>query len=97
VRALEPRWTGGTPVDPASVRAAYLHGRFVGLNGRRVLWGEATVEDHNAHIEFLASLRNGITRTIEAHEGAIADIVACPGATCLNDLPAVRPGDEDVA
>ena len=96
LRVIEPRWTGGEKVDPTAQRAEYLRGTFVGLGGRRVAWAEATVEDHQARIVFLSSLRDGLTRTIQAHETAVRDILAVPGATCLGDLPSVRPGDDEV-
>ena len=44
---------------------------FALYDGRRVSWGEATVEQHRQRIERLQLQRQSIGRTIERHEEAI--------------------------
>lgn len=87
-RLVEPRVSGGTPAAPAQDRADYVGERFALGDGRYVLWGEATVDDHRQRIDMLAKLRLGLERTIAAHEDAVAQILAAD-VKCLNDLAEV--------
>lgn len=57
-------------------------------DGRRVSWGEATLEDHRQRIELLAKGVEGSIRTIRLHEYA-AKILRETGAQCLNQSGAV--------
>ena len=82
---------GHTPGDTHSalagvgVRADFLNKRIYTGNGNYVLWGEATVEDHQSRVAYLASLRNGIDDTIQLHVEAM-ELIEAAGVTCLNDL-----------
>ena len=77
----------GKKVAPDVARRAELDESF--YNGSKwVTWGAATIDDHQARIDFLAKQRNGINATIQRHVDAIAMIQAA-AATCLNDLEPV--------
>ena len=73
---------------PGDDRSAYLNKRFAVGDGRYVLWGEATIEDHRSRIAMLTSLRNGIDDTIDRHNQAVKILITAK-ATCLNDIEAV--------
>jgi hypothetical protein len=73
--------------DIPNDRTRYLSERF--YNGAvYVVWGEATLTDHQCRIEYLSLMRDGIEATIDRHREAVAEIVAA-GVTCLNDLDAL--------
>ncbi len=57
------------------------------LTGKRVRWGDMTVEQHRERIAFLNRHIKGVQRTIGEHEQAVAAIEAA-GVSCLNDLEA---------
>lgn len=64
--------------------AELLTAVFATGDGRRVTWGEATLEDHRKRIELLARGVKGSVETIRLHEYA-ASILRETGATCLNN------------
>lgn len=77
------------------LRAELLASSF-SVDGKkpRVLWGEATVADHEARIEYLTKHVTGLQRTIGRHEEAVALIRSKRRAKCLNDLlPKTHQGD----
>lgn len=53
--------------------------------GRRVTWGEATVDDHYMRIAFLQGLQLSIQQTIDRHQSAI-DLIEAEGVTNLNEI-----------
>jgi hypothetical protein len=57
-------------------------------DGRRVSWGEATLEDHRQRIEMLGKGIEGNVQTIRLHEYA-ATILRETGAACLNQSGAI--------
>ncbi len=71
--------------SPREDRTTYLSTRFATGDGRFVLWGEATIDDHRMRMEMLTRLRNGLDATIARHQSAI-DLLVESGARCLNDL-----------
>lgn len=54
-------------------------------DGRRVFWGEATVNDHRDRIRFLRDHIAGVERTISEHEEAIL-LIESHGVSCLNEI-----------
>lgn len=52
---------------------------------RRVDWATATVEDHQARIDFLDRYMAGLGRTKQRHQRAI-EVIQEAGATCLADV-----------
>ena len=86
VRAVEHR--AGRLADRTAERQALLCETFSLPDGRRVVWGEATVADHEERIAMLAALRDGIGSTIERHRQAIAELVKLK-VSCLFDLEQV--------
>lgn len=69
------------------LRAELLASSFA-VDGKRgrVLWGEATVADHEARIAYLTTKLVGLRTTISKHEEAVALIKSKRRAKCLNDL-----------
>jgi hypothetical protein len=61
------------------------HGFFMPDSGEYVLWLDATVEQHEMRASYLRRMAQGILRTVEMHEQAIADITAA-GVTTLAEL-----------
>lgn len=89
VRETEQRATGGAkPATSASTRSAshrtLLENRF--FNGETyVLYGDATIEDHEGRIKYQRSFRDGIDRDIQLHRRVIS-IIKNAGATCLREV-----------
>jgi hypothetical protein len=54
-------------------------------NGTSVLWGEATLEQHEQRIAMLTKTRDGLNRTIERHAEAV-QLLRTSGAPCLAAL-----------
>ena len=75
----------GRQVDPTAERAQLMEQTFSLGDGRRVLWGEATIADHEARIDFLSKKRDGLDDTIQRHRGVVEQLRAT-GASCLNEL-----------
>ena len=79
VRQVERRAFGqtGTGTAPSMVQRAHprlseVYGEVFALyDGRRVSWGEATIDEHRQRLERLRMQRHAISRTIERHEEAI--------------------------
>jgi len=76
---------GGTPADPSALKARLMLASFALGDGRRVLWGEATPEEHDQRIAMLTKIRDGIDATILRHMDAAAKVRAA-GVSCLNDI-----------
>jgi hypothetical protein len=62
-------------------------------DGQRVAWGEATAEQHEQRIAFLAKQRDGLAATMERHRRAL-EIIRAAGASCLGE--ALQVSDEEV-
>lgn len=76
----------GEIVQSGLERKRLLDATFIVNDGRApVRWGEATIEDHQARIDMLAKMRNGIDDTISRHQEAIA-LIQANGVRCLNDV-----------
>lgn len=76
--------------EPGAPRTAiawsdFLKDTFALGDGRWVKWGEATVPDHLARIEYLGLKRDGIEQTMNRHRLAVEQIQAA-GVSCLNKL-----------
>ncbi len=74
-----------TPVDVMDARNELLASGFFTVDGRRVEWAKATIDDHEARIGALRAHVAGVQRTISAHEQAVAAIKAA-GVTCLAEI-----------
>jgi hypothetical protein len=59
--------------------------------GRRVVWGLATVEEHEERVRMLQRHQVALGESIDQHQYAIRLISANPGANCLNDVYHDRP------
>ena len=75
----------GRPSDSIADRKQVMAETFTPGDGRRVLWGEATIADHEMRIAFLKKMRTGLDATMQRHEEAIK-LLRASGASCLNDL-----------
>lgn len=75
----------GPTVDVSGARAELLASSFPLGDGRWVTWGEATIADHEARIDFLAKQRDGIVATIGRHADAI-DTIKEAGVACLREI-----------
>lgn len=84
VRIAAPILEGVPTHDQVQNRKDLVAGSFALGDGRRVSWGEATVEQHRERIAYLAKLRDGYNVTISQHESAIALIVK-NGVSCLSE------------
>ena len=60
-------------------------GFFLPSTGEYVLWLNATVDQHRMRAEYLRSMADGIMKTVQMHEEAIADIIAA-GVTTLAEI-----------
>ena len=89
VRRVEQAARVGRKSDPTGERAALMAESFALGDGRRVLWGEATIADHEARIAMLTKLRGGIDATIERHRQTI-ELLRTAGVSCLNDCQPVE-------
>ncbi len=73
-------------IPPARARKELKgHGFFMPKSGEYVLWLNATVEQHQVRAEYLRSMADGIMKTAQMHEQAIADIIAA-GVTTLAEI-----------
>jgi len=70
---------------PLEQRRLLLEGSFVGVGGRRVLWGEASAEDHDERAARQRRLAGSCLVDAQRHEEA-ARMIREAGVTCLNDL-----------
>lgn len=86
---LTERLTEAIETFASAVRADWteqiLSASFALPDGTRVLWGEATVEQHKARRDFLLSQASGTLETAGRHDAAIKDLMSFR-VTCLNDL-----------
>lgn len=74
--------------DPVSARRKLSEDGFYPARGEPwVSWLDATVEQHQARIDWQTTLTSAIQRDIARHRKAIEDIIAA-GVTCLRDLGA---------
>ena len=62
-----------------------LDATFALPDGIRVMWGEATIEQHEARIQMLSSIASGTLETAARHGQAVDELRAASAAT-LNDL-----------
>lgn len=91
VKATEADGPAGRKVaDPAGERAAYLSERFAVGDGRMVKWSEATIDDHQARIDFLGKMRGGIDATIGRHRAAV-ELISKHGVTSLGEIAEPLP------
>lgn len=74
----------------SATRTGFLANTFALPDGRWVTWGEATIADHAARIEYLEKLRGGIELTIGRHRDTIERLTGA-GASCLNELETPQP------
>lgn len=79
------RIEGAIPSDPTEERTEWLRMRLLVPGREAVLFVDATVEDHQARIAYLLSLRNGIDSSIELHRQAI-EIIEQRHVSRLSDL-----------
>lgn len=84
-----PRPGSSDAADPASERAAWLASVFVLPDGRRVAWGEATIEDHVARMDYLNDFRREVQETIDLHE-RVRQAIEAAGVTCLDEVPNIE-------
>lgn len=70
--------------ERSKVTAELLTVVFATGDGRKVTWGEATLEDHRKRIEMLTKHIKGNVQTIRLHEYA-AQILRDTQASCLNN------------
>ena len=98
VRQVERRVFGQPPsgspsmTDRARPRLSEVYGEmFSTYDGRRVSWGEATVEQHRQRVERLRMQRHAIGQTIERHEDAIR-LCEEHGVDRLIDIDAAAEG-----
>lgn len=76
----------GEVVDALAERKSLMDMTFKLGDGRSVMHGDATVQDHRDRIEYLLGFRRGLDATIARHEEAIRMIEAHK-VTCLRDIP----------
>lgn len=62
-----------------------LDASFALPDGTRVLWGAATVQQHQQRVDMLMKMTTGTIQTAAHHEAAIGAITE-QGATCLNEI-----------
>jgi hypothetical protein len=77
--------TGGNRTTTVSDMAELVDKTFSLPDGRRVSWGEATIEDHQARAFMLRELAERTMITATQHERA-AEMISTAGAACLNDI-----------
>lgn len=66
--------SGKPTADPTADRLAFLADKFYAPPFGLVTWGEATIEMHQARIDYLNKKVNGLMDTITRHDTAIQDI-----------------------
>jgi hypothetical protein len=69
--------------DPRDVRLMLLTQSFSVPGKGLVTWGDATIEDHQAHIQMMGERISGIELTISRHKKAV-DILTKKNATSLS-------------
>lgn len=74
---------GGQPAEGGWLRL--LPESFALPDGRLVTWGDATVEDHEARLEWLRGQIHALTQDVDRHEQAIK-VIREHGATCLAEV-----------
>lgn len=72
-------------VDPTAQRKGLLDKGFLVPGKGLVRWGDATVEDHEARIVYLESMRGAIAKTVAQHQEAI-DEIRSHGVSCLYEI-----------
>ncbi len=75
----------GCAVHPGADRARYLAIRILTPGRPPVTFADATIEDHQAHIDYLNKFRDGLGETIAVHQDAIRQI-RDGGVFCLAEL-----------
>lgn len=77
--------SAGEPAEGGWLRL--LPESFVLPDGRMVTWGTATVEDHEARIEWLNGQMHALAQDVDRHEQAVK-LIREHGATCLAEIEA---------
>jgi len=77
--------TGGEPAEGGWLRL--LPESLTLPDGRLVTWGTATVEDHEARIEWLNGQIGALAADVDRHEQAVK-LIREHGATCLAEIEA---------
>lgn len=75
--------------NPDADRLAFLAERFYAPPYGFVTWGEATIEQHEARIDYLNKKVNGLVDTISRHDKAIQEIRGA-GVKTLGDIHGKR-------
>lgn len=81
--------SGKPTADPNADRLAFLADKFYAPPYGLVTWGEATVEMHQARIDYLNKKVNGLVDTITRHDKAIQEIKDA-GAKNLGEIHGKR-------
>jgi hypothetical protein len=76
---------GGEPAEGGWLRL--LPESFVLPDGRMVTWGTATVEDHEARVEWLNGQIHALVSDVDRHEQAVK-LIREHGVTCLAEIEA---------
>lgn len=87
-KGVELSQSGVEYVSAPASRDAFrslFHKKFALGDGREVLWGKATVEEHKQRVEMLRKQRDGIDSTIQGHMQAIITLEES-GARCLDEM-----------
>ena len=81
--------SGDEPVDPTDARRTLLElNTYVDHDTGYVPWGDLTVDQHEARIDFLERKMWGINVTVDRHRLAVK-LIKNEGVSCLNDLPSI--------
>lgn len=75
----------GREANITGERSALMRETFALGDGRRIEWGKATAEEHQARLDMLAKMRDGLDATMSRHQDAI-DLLRSSGVKCLDDL-----------
>lgn len=75
--------------DPTDARRTLLElNTYVDHDTGYVPWGDLTVDQHEARIDFLERKMWGINVTVDRHRLAVK-LIKNEGVSCLNDLPSI--------
>lgn len=87
--AFRPR-SNAPAIETSSQRSALLGERVYVPSKGLVLWGEATVEDHEERIQYLMAKVNGTLATVRRHELAI-EVIENAGVDSLGEIEDFSP------
>ena len=82
----DSKLAASTAASNPLLRDKLLKQSFAIGDGRMVMWGEATVADHIARVQFLSAMVDGLRETAGKHQLAVSLIENTPRAKCLNDV-----------